>query len=113
MSTYVFPGVSPFIKRVAIGDPLVTAPHLAKADSVWHVGQVQNSLGQMSRVDPKIRGTVYQHTLEIRQSLAAVLGGIDAAIAECREHYPTAEDLELIAAEEESGRTKGRKGAKG
>lgn len=78
-SPYVFPGLWPFIERVAKGRDL---HHLGRAREVWHCKQVQDSLGQLSRLDPESRRQLFVHVLKIRASLAVALEGIDAAILE-------------------------------
>ena len=49
MSTYTFPGLWPFIERVARGRDL---HQLGRARELWHCKQIQDALGQLPRLDP-------------------------------------------------------------
>ena len=77
--SYVFPGLWPFIERVARGRDL---HHLGRARDVWHCKQIQDSLGQLPRLDPESRRQLLGHILKLRASLAVALEGVDAAILE-------------------------------
>jgi hypothetical protein len=79
MPQYVFPGLWPFIERVARGREL---HQLGRARELWHCKQIQDSLGQLPRLDPESQRQLMAHALTIRQSLAVAVEGIDAAIAE-------------------------------
>jgi hypothetical protein len=79
MPTYVFPGLWPFIERVAQGRDL---HHLGRAREIWHCKQIQDSLGQLPRLDTKSQRELLDHVLKIRASLAVALEGIDAAVLE-------------------------------
>ena len=76
---YVFPGLWPFIERAAQGRDL---PHLGRAREIWHCKQIQDSLGQLPRIDVKSQRELLDHVLKIRASLVAALEGIDAAVLE-------------------------------
>jgi hypothetical protein len=76
---YVFPGLWPFIERVSRGRSL---HHLGRAREVWHCKQVQDSLGQLPRLDLESQHELLGHVLKVRASLAVALEGIDAAILE-------------------------------
>ncbi|WP_165221890.1 hypothetical protein [Aquisphaera insulae] len=76
---YVFPGLWPFIERVAHGRSL---HHLGRAGELWHCKQVQDALGQIPRLDGRSQRQLLEHVLAIRDSLAAALEGIDVAIEE-------------------------------
>jgi hypothetical protein len=76
---YVFPGLRPFIDAagVAVGRH---PQYLGRGASLWYCTQIQNSLGQLPKtVD---RGPLLEHAKVMRDDLAIVLAGIDAAIAE-------------------------------
>jgi hypothetical protein len=79
MSNYVFPGLWPFIERVAQGRDIY---HLGRARDIWHCKQIQDSLGQLPRLDAKSQRELLGHVLKIRASLAVALEGIDAAVLE-------------------------------
>lgn len=81
MSQYVFPGVWPFIERIAAatGRDLHQA---GRTRSLWHVGQVQDALGQLPRVPSAHQPELLAHARKVRESLALALEGVDAAIAE-------------------------------
>jgi hypothetical protein len=79
MSQYIFPGLWPFIERVASGGEY---HHLGRARELWHCRQIQDALGQLPRLDPKSQVELLAHVLKIRASLAVALEGIDSAIAE-------------------------------
>jgi hypothetical protein len=76
---YIFPGLWPYIERVARGRDL---HQLGRARELWHCKQIQDSLGQIPRLDPKSQLELYAHANRIRDSLAMALEGIDAAILE-------------------------------
>lgn len=76
---YVFPGIWPFIERVARGRDL---HQLGRARELWHCKQIQDSLGQLPRLDPESQRQLLAHVLRVRESLAVAVEGIDAAIAE-------------------------------
>src|SRR5689334_14892108 len=76
MPTYVFPGLWPFIERVAQGRDL---HHLGRAREIWHCKQIQDSLGQLPRLDASSQRELLEHVHRIRASLAVALEGIDAA----------------------------------
>ena len=82
--TYVFPGLWPFIERVAQGRDL---HHLGRAREIWHCKQIQDSLGQLPRLDPKSQRELLDHVLEIRASLVVALEGIDAAVLEVSDEF--------------------------
>ncbi len=77
MSPYIFPGLWPFIEHVARGRDL---HHLGRARDLWHCKQIQDSLGQLPRLDTESRRQLLGHVLKVRESLAVALDGIDAAI---------------------------------
>jgi hypothetical protein len=77
--TYVFPGLWPFIERVARGRDL---HQLGRARELWHCKQIQDSLGQLPRLDPESQRQLLGHVLKVRESLAVALEGIDAAVLE-------------------------------
>ncbi len=79
--TYTFPGVWPFIERIAhaTGRDL---HQLGRAGNLWHVSQVQNSLGQIPGRPPDTQAALLAHARTVRESLALSLEGVDAAIAE-------------------------------
>jgi hypothetical protein len=76
---YTFPGLWPFIERAAAGRSLY---QLGRARELWHAKQAQDALGQLPRLDPESRKTLLAHVVQVRDSLAAVVEGIDLAIAE-------------------------------
>ncbi|QEH38655.1 hypothetical protein OJF2_72610 [Aquisphaera giovannonii] len=76
---YVFPGLRPFIERVARGRDL---HHLGRAGELWHCKQVQDALGQLPRLEGSSRRQLLDHVFAIRDSLAVALEGIDAAVEE-------------------------------
>jgi hypothetical protein len=55
---------------------------LGRAREVWHCKQVQDSLGQLPRLDLESQHELLGHVLKVRASLAVALEGIDAAILE-------------------------------
>jgi hypothetical protein len=79
MNTYIFPGLWPFIERVARGRDL---HQLGRAREFWHCKQIQDSLGQLPRLDRASQRQLLEHVLKVRESLAVALEGIDAAILE-------------------------------
>jgi hypothetical protein len=81
---YVFPGLWPFIERVAQGRDL---HHLGRAREIWHCKQIQDSLGQLPRLDARSQRELLNHVLEIRASLAVALEGIDAAVLEVSDEF--------------------------
>ncbi len=82
--SYVFQGVAPFI-RAAAARMHIDAVHQVRCESIWHVGRIQDSLGQLSRLRPEQSpGPLIDYAVAIRESLAATLQGIDDAIAEVR-----------------------------
>jgi hypothetical protein len=81
---YVFPGLWPFIERVAQGRDL---HHLGRAREIWHCKQIQDSLGQLPRLDAKSQRELLDHVLKIRESLVVALEGIDAAVAEVSHEF--------------------------
>jgi hypothetical protein len=84
MPTYVFPGLWPFIERVAQGRDLY---HLGRAREIWHCKQIQDSLGQLPRLDARSQRELLDHVLKIRASLVAALEGIDAAVLEVSNEF--------------------------
>jgi hypothetical protein len=76
---YVFPGLWPFIERAAEGRSLY---QLGRGRELWHSKQVQDALGQVPRLDDASRKALMAHVARVRDSLAAVVEGIDLAIAE-------------------------------
>ena len=81
---YVFPGLWPFIERVAQGRDL---HHLGRAREIWHCKQIQDSLGQLPRLDAKSQRELLDHVLKIRASLVVALEGIDAAVLEVSDEF--------------------------
>jgi hypothetical protein len=79
MNNYVFPGLWPFIERLARGRDL---HHLGRAREVWHCKQIQDALRQLPRLDPQSQRQLLDHVLKVRASLAIALEGIEAAILE-------------------------------
>jgi hypothetical protein len=84
MPSYVFPGLWPFIERVAQGRDL---HHLGRAREIWHCKQIQDSLGQLPRLDAKSQRELLDHVLKIRASLFVALEGIDAAVLEVSDEF--------------------------
>jgi hypothetical protein len=76
---YIFPGLWPYIERVARGRDL---HQLGRARELWHCKQIQDALGQIPRLDFKSQLELMAHANHIRDSLAMALEGIDAAILE-------------------------------
>ncbi len=74
---YIFPGLWPYIERVAKGRDL---HQLGRARELWHCKQIQDALGQIPRLDLKSQLELLAHANHIRDSLAMALEGIDAAI---------------------------------
>jgi hypothetical protein len=81
---YIFPGLWPFIERVAQGRDL---HHLGRAREIWHCKQIQDSLGQLPRLDAKSQRELLEHVLKIRASLVVALEGIDAAVLEVSDEF--------------------------
>ena len=79
MTKYIFPGLWPFIERVAQGRGL---HHLGRAREVWHCKQIQDALGQLPRLDSASQRELLAHVIQVRDSLALALEGCDAAILE-------------------------------
>jgi hypothetical protein len=77
---YVFPGLRPFIDAAATAAGR-HPQHLGRGAALWHCTQIQDSLGQLPRTTGD-RGPLLAHALSIRDELAMVLAGIDAAISE-------------------------------
>jgi hypothetical protein len=98
MSLYVFPGLWPFVERVARGRDL---HHLGRARDLWHCKQIQDALGQIPRLDPESRRHLIGHVCKIRASLAVALEGIDAAILEVAREF----DLLAVAPDPTSAST--------
>jgi hypothetical protein len=82
--SYVFVGLRPFIERAA-ADMGVSPIHVGRALSLWHATQIQDTLGQLPKVDAAHRKSLLDHAIVVRDSLAAALAGIDAAIDEVDE----------------------------
>ena len=78
---YTFPGVWPFVERIAAstGRDLHQA---GRCRQLWHVSQVQDALGQLPRLDRISQEQLLAHVRATRESLALALEGVDAAIAE-------------------------------
>jgi hypothetical protein len=76
---YTFPGLWPFIERAAEGRSLY---QLGRGRELWHSKQVQDALGQLPKLDEASRKALLVHVVRVRESLAAVVEGIDLAIAE-------------------------------
>jgi len=76
---YTFPGLWPFVERVARGRNL---HHIGRARELWHCKQIQDSLGQLPRLDPESQIQLLAHVYQVRDSLALALEGCDAAILE-------------------------------
>jgi hypothetical protein len=81
---YTFPGVWPFIERVARGRDL---HQLGRARELWHCKQLQDALGQLPRLDRKNQLELLAHVNQIRESLALALEGCDAAILEVANEF--------------------------
>jgi hypothetical protein len=81
---YTFPGLWPFIERVAQGRDL---HHLGRAREIWHCKQIQDSLGQLPRLDARSQRELLDHVLKIRASLVVALEGIDAAVLEVSDEF--------------------------
>jgi hypothetical protein len=79
MNIYIFKCLWPFIERVARGRDL---HQLGRAREFWHCKQIQDSLGQLPRLDRASQRQLLEHVLKVRESLAVALEGIDAAILE-------------------------------
>jgi hypothetical protein len=79
MNKYIFPGLWPFVERVARGRGL---HHLGRARELWHCKQIQDSLGQLPRLDRASQLELLAHVNQIRESLALALEGCDASILE-------------------------------
>ena len=79
MTKYIFPGLWPFIERVARGRNL---HHLGRARELWHCKQIQDSLGQLARLDRASQRELLAHVYQVRDSLALALEGCDEAILE-------------------------------
>ena len=84
MPTYTFPGVWPFIERVARGRDL---HQLGRARELWHCKQLQDALGQLPRLDRGSQLELLAHVNQIRESLALALEGCDAAILEVTSEF--------------------------
>ncbi len=84
MPNYIFPGLWPFIERVARGRDL---HQLGRARELWHCKQIQDSLGQLPRLDPGSQLELLAHVNQIRESLALALEGCDAAILEVTSEF--------------------------
>lgn len=77
--SFIFPGLWPYIEREATGHSL---PFLGRGRGLWHYKQVQDSLGQLPGLDAEARRELLEHVASVRDSLAAVLDGIDLAVRE-------------------------------
>lgn len=99
-SRYVFPGLWPFIERVARGREL---HQLGRARELWHCKQIQDALGQLPRLDPESKRQLFAHVLRIRESLAVAIEGIDAAVAESARELDLPISSDGARAEPESG----------
>jgi hypothetical protein len=80
MNTYVFPGLRPYIDAAATAAGK-HPQHLGRGAGIWHCTQIQDSLGQLPKLAGD-RGPLLAHAKSIRDELAMVLAGIDAAISE-------------------------------
>jgi hypothetical protein len=78
---YTFPGVWPFIERIArtTGRDLHQA---GRCRQIWHLDQIQDALGQIPRLDQRSQYELIEHVRRTRDSLALALEGADAAILE-------------------------------
>jgi hypothetical protein len=79
---YVFPGLTPFFDRAAAALSGRGAMHINRCNGLWHSGRIQESLGQLPRLDPPDRGLLLAHAHQVRDGLALALAGIDLAIEE-------------------------------
>jgi hypothetical protein len=79
---YHFVGLSPFLERSADALGLSDPRLRSKARSIEHVGHVQTALGQLFEVDPQHQADVLTRAIGFRDSLAAALDGVQAAIRE-------------------------------
>ena len=79
MNNYVFPGLRPFIDAAAVAAGK-HPQHLGRGASLWHCTQIQDALGQLPKLTD--RGPLMAHARSIRDELAIVLAGIDAALDE-------------------------------
>jgi len=86
MSVYVFPGVHPFIERVAAATGR-DLHQVGRTRQLWHVTQIQHALGQLPKIGRlKDQEAAWDHVTKVREGLALALEGVDAAIAEVRAH---------------------------
>jgi hypothetical protein len=78
---YTFPGIWPFIERIArtTGRDLHQA---GRCRQIWHLSQIQDALGQIPRLDRRSQHELLDHVRRTRDSLALALEGADAAINE-------------------------------
>lgn len=100
---YTFPGVRPFLEWAArVLDCQVG--HYGQVERIWHVTQIQHSLGQLAGQAPADRPAAARNLEDVRTSLATALLGVDAAI---RDAY-TALNIplpEFLSTEAEPSRT--------
>ena len=76
---YTFPGVHPFIERVAARTG--RDPHQAgRTRGLWHVARIQDALGYLPRQDPASQRESLLRIRHLRDGLALALEGVDAAI---------------------------------
>jgi hypothetical protein len=85
---FVFRGLAPYIEAAAVESGV--DPEMAgRARSGWHVGAVQTGLAGLAELAERVRighaapesiGGAVEYVKRLRGSVAAMLGGIDAAI---------------------------------
>ena len=78
---YVFPGLHPFIERIAQATGR-DVYQVGRTREVWHLARIQDSLGQLPRLDRSSQEAMLSYVRQIRESLALALEGADAAILE-------------------------------
>lgn len=78
---YTFPGVHPFIERVAASTGR-DLHQVGRSRAVWHVARIQDALGQLPGLDAASRAASLAEVRRLRDGLALALEGVDAAIAE-------------------------------
>ncbi len=89
-SDYVFKGLAPYVDAAAKDAGYEDWGLISRAKSLWPASQVQNSLGVMPSLRIADRAAVLERAMQIRQQVAVLLDGIDAAIKDVTTHLSMA-----------------------
>lgn len=84
-NTYFFPGLWSFVNRAAGNRDI---PHMGRAREIWHFREIHESLAHIPKLENREEQRVLvAHALQVKESLAVILRGIDEAIGEVTEKF--------------------------